>query len=252
VAALGGADRNSLSSPRFDYCDSNRNGGWIVRTLLRRVRGRLTFANTTSLLALFVALGGTSYAAATLAANSVGSRQIRYSGVHMQDIAPNAVGKSEIGTGAVGQNEIRNDAVGPGELRKDSVRADEIQASAVGTSELQDGGVDLADLSPAAKAAFTLQREAVAKDGTAVAGTAGSVSRTGAGAYTATFGRDVSACQYSATLAAVKNGATTDTPDPGRILVQPGTSATQVDVRTYNDAAPPAAADEPFHLIVAC
>lgn len=234
----------------------------IVRTLLHRVRGRLTFANTTSLLALFVALGGTSYAATTLAANSVGSRQIRtnavgtseiaYSGVRMQDIRAGAVGKSEIGTGAVGQNEIRNDAVGPGELRKDSVGADEIQASAVGTSELQDGGVDLADLSPAAKAAFTLQREAVAKDGTAVAGNAGSVSHTGTGAYTVTFGRDVSACQYSATLAAVKNGATTDTPDPGRVFVQPGTAATQVDVRTFNDATPAVATDEPFHLIAAC
>ena len=233
-----------------------------VRSLLRRVRGRLTFANTTSLLALFVALGGTSYAAATLASNSVGARQIRsgavgtseirYSGVRMQDIAPGAVGKSEIGTGGVGQNEIRNDSVGPGELRKDSVRADEIQASAVGTSELQDGAVDLADLSPAAKAAFTLQRAAVTKAGVAAAGNASGASRTGAGAYTVTFGRDVSACQVSATLAAVTNAGTTDTPVPGRILVQPGTSNTQVDVRTFDDASPAVATDEPFHLIVAC
>jgi hypothetical protein len=233
----------------------------IVRSLLRRVRGRLTFANTTSLLALFVALGGTSYAA-TLAANSVGSRQIRsgavgsseirYSGVRMQDIAPGAVGRSEIGTGAVGQNEIRNNAVGPGELRSNSVGADEIQSSAVGTNELQDGGVDLADLSPAAKTAFTLQRAAVTKAGVAAGGNASSISRTAAGAYTVTFGRDVSACQFSATLAAVKNGATTDTPDPGRILAQPGASNTQVDVRTFNDAAPAVATDEPFHLIVAC
>jgi hypothetical protein len=236
-----------------------------VRSLLRRVRGRLTFANTTSLLALFVALGGTSYAA-SVAANSVGARQIRsgavgtseirYSGVRMQDIAPGAVGKSEIGTGAVAQNEIRNNAVGPGELRTDSVRADEIQASAVGTSELQDGGVDLADLSPAAKAAFTLQREAVNKAGLAVAGTASSVSRTGQGAYTVTFGRDVSACQYSATLATVSSSGATDAPDPaGRVFVPPGASATQVDVRTYVDDATshlPAAADQPFHLIVAC
>ena len=208
-----------------------------MRTLLRRVRGRLTFANTTSLLALFVALGGTSYAAATLSANSVGARQIRsgavgtseirYSGVRMQDIRAGAVGKSEIGTGAVGQNEIRNDAVGPGELRKDSVRADEIMASAVGTSELQDGGVDLADLSPAAKAAFTLQRAAVTHAGIAAGGTATSVSRTSDGAYTVTFGRDVSACQYSATLAEVKSGTTTDAPDAGEIVVHPGATATR-------------------------
>jgi hypothetical protein len=238
----------------------------IVRTLLRRVRGRLTFANTTSLLALFVALGGTSYAATTLAANSVGSRQIRsgavgtseirYSGVRMQDIRAGAVGKSEIGTGAVGQNEIRNDAVGPGELRKDSVRADEIQASAVGTSELQDGGVDLADLSPAAKAAFTVQREAVTRAGVAAGGNATAVARTSDGAYTVTFGRDVSACQSSATLAGVTNAGTTDTPDvASRIQVLPGAGATQVEVRTYLDDATthvPAIHDEPFHLIVAC
>jgi hypothetical protein len=237
----------------------------IVRTLLRRVRGRLTFANTTSLLALFVALGGTSYAA-TVAANSVGSAQIRsgavgtseirYSGVRMQDIRAGAVGKSEIGTGAVGQNEIRNDAVGPGELRKDSVRADEIQASAVGTSELQDGGVDLADLSPAAKAAFTPQREAVTRAGIAAGGNATSVSRTSDGAYTVTFGRDVSGCQSAATLAAVANAGTTDSPDvASRIQVQPGPTATQVDVRTYLDDPAthvPAIHDEPFHLIVAC
>jgi hypothetical protein len=236
----------------------------IVRSLLRRVRGRLTFANTTSLLALFVALGGTSYAA-TLAANSVGSRQIRsgavgtseirYSGVHMQDIRTAAVGRSEIGAGAVGQSEVRNDAIGPGELRKDSVGADEIQASAVGTNELQDGGVDLPDLSPAAKAAFTLQRAAVTKAGAVAGGNASGASRTGTGAYTVTFGRDVSACQVAATLATVTNAGTTDTPAPGPVLVQPGASATQVDVRTYADDATtgvPAAADQPFHLIVAC
>lgn len=237
-----------------------------MRKLLRRVRGRLTFANTTSLLALFVALGGTSYAATTLAANSVGSRQIRtnavgsseirYSGVRMQDIAPGAVGKSEIGTGAVAQNEIRNNAVGPGELRTNSVGADEIQPNAVGTSELQDGGVDLADLSPAAKAAFTLQREAVTRTGIAAGGTATSVSRTSDGAYTLTFGRDVSACEYSATLAAVANAGATDAPDTAtRIQVAPGATATQVDVRTYLDDATthvPAIHDEPFHLIVAC
>jgi hypothetical protein len=142
-------------------------------------------------------------------------------------------------------------------MRPNSVGADEIQASAVGTSELQDGGVDLADLSPAAKAAFTftIPRAAVTKAGAAAGGNAAGVARTGAGAYTVTFGRDVSACQFAATLATVKTGAGTDTPDPGTILAQPGASATQVDVRTYADDATthvPTLTDEPFDLIVAC
>ncbi len=38
---------------------------------------RLTFANVTSVLALFVALGGASYAAIKLPSNSVGSKQIK-------------------------------------------------------------------------------------------------------------------------------------------------------------------------------
>jgi hypothetical protein len=38
---------------------------------------RLTFANVTSVLALFVALGGASYAATSLPANSVGTSQIK-------------------------------------------------------------------------------------------------------------------------------------------------------------------------------
>ena len=45
--------------------------------MLARLRRRATFANVTSALALFVALGGTSYAAITLPADSVGSDQIR-------------------------------------------------------------------------------------------------------------------------------------------------------------------------------
>lgn len=40
-------------------------------------RERLTFANVTSLLALFVALGGTGYAATSLPANSVGNAQLK-------------------------------------------------------------------------------------------------------------------------------------------------------------------------------
>ena len=46
-------------------------------TLMRRLRDRLSYANVTASLALFVALGGTSYAAVTLPRNSVGQKQLR-------------------------------------------------------------------------------------------------------------------------------------------------------------------------------
>lgn len=59
--------------------------------MIHRIRERLSFANVMSMLALMIALGGTSYAAVTLPRNSVGSAQIRRGAVHTTDLANNAV-----------------------------------------------------------------------------------------------------------------------------------------------------------------
>src|SRR3954470_3490757 len=61
---------------------------------------RLSYANVTATLALFLALGGTSYAL-TLPRNSVGSKQIR----------SKAVGTSELRTGAVRSGDVRNQSL---------------------------------------------------------------------------------------------------------------------------------------------
>jgi hypothetical protein len=49
----------------------------MFRQLLRRLHLRCSYANVTATLALFVSLGGASYAAVSLPSNSVGSRQLR-------------------------------------------------------------------------------------------------------------------------------------------------------------------------------
>ncbi len=54
------------------------------------------YANVTATLALVVALGGTSYAAASLARNSVGSAQIKRGGVLEPDIRAGAVTSSKV------------------------------------------------------------------------------------------------------------------------------------------------------------
>ena len=53
---------------------------------MKRVFGNGRYASVTSTLALIVALGGTSYAAIKLPANSVGSNQIKNGGVAGSDI----------------------------------------------------------------------------------------------------------------------------------------------------------------------
>jgi hypothetical protein len=86
--------------------------------MLGRLGDRLTYANVVATLALFIALGGVSYAKFVLPANSVGKREIRTRGV----------GKSEIRTGAVGKAEAARNSIGQAELRKGSVDRSEISA----------------------------------------------------------------------------------------------------------------------------
>lgn len=59
--------------------------------MLHGMRCRLSFANVTSVLALTVALGGTSYAAVALPRNSVTSTQIKRGAIVGSDIHANAV-----------------------------------------------------------------------------------------------------------------------------------------------------------------
>jgi hypothetical protein len=53
--------------------------------MLSRLRARLTYANVTATLALFVALGGSSYAALKLPPNSVGSAQVKPGSLRASD-----------------------------------------------------------------------------------------------------------------------------------------------------------------------
>jgi hypothetical protein len=69
--------------------------------MFARLRGRLTFANAVSSIALFVALGGTSYAAVTLSSNSVRSKHIKNGQVKRADIAKNAVNADKVADGTL-------------------------------------------------------------------------------------------------------------------------------------------------------
>ena len=86
--------------------------------MFRRLRERLTFANAISLVALFVALGGTGYAALKLPSNSVGTKQLKSSAVTTGKIHNGAVTSAKLGCqsngGVVGDVSIVNAAtIGP-------------------------------------------------------------------------------------------------------------------------------------------
>lgn len=52
---------------------------------------RLTYSNVMATIAVFIALGGTSYAVVKLPRNSVGSEQVRNKSLRAEDLAPGAV-----------------------------------------------------------------------------------------------------------------------------------------------------------------
>lgn len=71
------------------------------------MRKHLSFANVTSLLALFVALGGTSYAVAT-----IGTKQIKNNSVRGVDVRNGTLTSRDIKRGSLGGKAIKESALG--------------------------------------------------------------------------------------------------------------------------------------------
>ena len=180
---------------------------------MRRLHEHISYANVMATLAVFIALGGSAYAVAQLPRNSVGAAQIKRS------------------------------AVGTSELRDRTVRLGDISVSARRSLRGAKG-----DPGPAGPAGVTYHA-AVNSGGTAVRGNATAFTHQGGtGVYTLAFGRDVSGCQATATLAAVQNGPALEQPTPGRITV--ANDGPSLAVRTFDVDG--SVRDQPFHAIVVC
>jgi hypothetical protein len=74
-----------------------------------------------SVVALIVALGGTSYAAFTLPKNSVGTKQLKNGAVTNGKLAANAVGTAKIKNGAVTNGKLAANAVGTAKIKNGAV-----------------------------------------------------------------------------------------------------------------------------------
>lgn len=186
-----------------------------------RIRDRLSYANVVASLALFVALGGTSYAL-TLPRNSVGPKQIR----------ADAIGSSKIRQGAVKSSAIRNR----------SLRTHDLSARARESLRGQTGPVG-----PPGPPGPTF-RAAIGSLGGVNRGNASSEGA-GYGARLIGFPLPVDACVSTASLATVPGEGNPVPPPLGHITTEPG-SGGRVLVRTYNPNGQPAPL--PFHLVVAC
>lgn len=79
--------------------------------MLDSLRSRLTYANVTATLALFIALGGSSYAF-TIPRDSVGARQIRTNAVRSSEVAARAIGSSELRNNSIKGQDVDESTLG--------------------------------------------------------------------------------------------------------------------------------------------
>jgi hypothetical protein len=97
--------------------------------MLNIVFSRLSYANVVSTLALFLALGGVSYAAIRLPAGSVGAKQLRRNAVVGVKIKNRAVSSSKIGKNAVTGFNVAESTLAPVPEAAHAVAADSATAA---------------------------------------------------------------------------------------------------------------------------
>ena len=86
-----------------------------------RFMPRLTYSNVVATLAIFIALGGVSYAATNLAKNSVGTKQIKNNAVTSKKIKKNAVTSKKIKKNVVTSSKIKKNAVTTAKIKGQSI-----------------------------------------------------------------------------------------------------------------------------------
>lgn len=192
-----------------------------------RVRSRLDYATVMSTIAVFIALGGTSYAL-TLPRNSVGPSQIR----------SKAVGPSELRASAVRSKHINDRSVALQDLSRAARRALQGARGTTGPS---------GPIGPPGPTGIA-HSVAMNSGGDVVSGNGELGGHTdGSGTYEVKFNRDMTSCRAVATLSRVPGGGTVD-PTPGAITTS--THPGGVTVRTYDSGT--TLIDQPFHLIAVC
>jgi hypothetical protein len=169
-----------------------------------------------ALVALFVALGGSAYAAGFITSgdiknNTIRSRDVRNGGLIGKDLRTNRVGGRVIKESTLGT--VPSAIVAEGSTHFAVVTGTGQQVRARGTT---------------------------------------SAARTAEGRYQVIFNRDVRACAYYATIGGPTAAAP---PASGEITVSSlASNVNGVDIRTNDgdDPAPGNAANRPFHLLVLC
>lgn len=159
----------------------------------------LSFANAMSMIAVFIALGGSAFAL-TVGKNSVGSRQIKPNAVTSSELKNNSVTTPKIKNGAVTAAKLGAGSVTTAALGAGSVATAALGANSVTGAQIQNGAIGTADIAPGALAnvpasnVISVSAEGVncGQQGHVTPGVTATHVSTGICQFN--FGRNVSAC----------------------------------------------------------
>jgi hypothetical protein len=125
--------------------------------MLARLRSKLTYPHVVSTLALFVALGGTAYAAATIGSaeivdESIQSVDVKNGQVKTADIALDAITSNRINNGSVLNSEIATNAVTGAKVAGNTLTGAKVANNTLTGLDIDEGELALGDLSAPAYA----------------------------------------------------------------------------------------------------
>lgn len=121
---------------------------------------RISPAMILSIVALFVALGGSAYAVG-IGKNTVRSPQIVDGTVRTVDVRDNAVNAAKIAPDAVGNDELAENSVTSQQVLDETLTNQDLGAASVTSSEIADGTVSATDLGANSVGSSELQSSSV-------------------------------------------------------------------------------------------
>ncbi len=124
-----------------------------MKSITRRFRSHLSFANVMATMAVFIALGGTSYAAVMITGadvqdGSLTGRDVRDGSLGASDVISNSLGTGEVRNGSLTGRDVRDSSLGSSDVIDGSLNGRDVRDSSLGSSDVIDGSLLARDFRP--------------------------------------------------------------------------------------------------------